>query len=259
MLIIVGMCLFCIAPLPAQNRPCVYDAERPTLEHARVSFRSLDYLCAERELQDLLRQPDLGLKAKADAHVLMAAVYYVMLDDERERRSKALEQFRAAFREYRDWKGDLDISSTEFFDLMQEARRDVDIERGGGQSSGSIPVHVSKETASPTYAWVGSGLLAVSAGIFIYGTALANDRWDKYESDPDHPQDLYDSYKSANNLRNISGIATIVTGVAAGYLWLKYLSSDTPASPYSTHVESGAENMLYVYPSANGIELIFCF
>ena len=75
---------------------CPYDKEAPTLAHARQTFKALNYNCAEMEINDLLKQPDLSLEEKADAHVLMAAVYYAKLKDSKEKQTKVVEQFAKA-------------------------------------------------------------------------------------------------------------------------------------------------------------------
>jgi len=107
---------------------CPYDKESPDLEHARQTFKALNYSCAELELNDLLAKPGLSLEEKADAHVLMAAVYYAKLKDSKEKKSKVIEQFAKAFRSYASWSGDLDIKSTEFISMMEQAKTLVDAE-----------------------------------------------------------------------------------------------------------------------------------
>lgn len=130
---LVVLCSFAVTTfLPvtlfAQAPDCPYDRAKPNLDHARISFKSLNYRCAEQEIEDLLKAPNLSIQDKADAHILMAAVYYAMLKDSTDKRARILEQFKAAFTAYRNWRGELDISSTEFIDLMNEAQKQVDLE-----------------------------------------------------------------------------------------------------------------------------------
>lgn len=127
LLCFLQMTLFSAAG-PIRAADCPYDADNPSLDNARISFRSLNYTCAEQEILDLLNKADLTIEDKADAHVLLAAVYYAKLKNDKDKRSRVIEQFKAAFQAYRDWRGDLDISSTEFFDMMQEAQAQVDQE-----------------------------------------------------------------------------------------------------------------------------------
>jgi len=116
------------AGIMAQVNSCGYDPVSPDLEHARQNFRALNYRCAEQEIQDLLRQETVDIEDKANAHVLLAAVYYAMLKNDQEKRQKVVGQFSAAFRAYQDWTGDLDIKSSEFAAMMEEARIKVEQE-----------------------------------------------------------------------------------------------------------------------------------
>jgi len=60
----------------------------------------------------------------------MAAVYYAILKDSSEKRNAVIDQFKAAFKANRNWKGELDIISPEFSGMMKEARNQVDSEKG---------------------------------------------------------------------------------------------------------------------------------
>ncbi|MBN1211622.1 MAG: hypothetical protein JXA92_03515 [candidate division Zixibacteria bacterium] len=112
----------------AQSGDCAYDKNKPSLESARISFKSLNYQCAENEIQDFLMLDNVSIEDKASAHVLLAAVYYAMVKNHNEKRDRVLNQFKEAFRSYREWAGELDISSTEFIDLMKKAQELVDEE-----------------------------------------------------------------------------------------------------------------------------------
>jgi hypothetical protein len=114
--------------LAAETPPCPYDRAKPTLDSARISFKSLNYKCAEQEILDVLTNPNLTIEEKADAHVLLAAVYFAMLKNDTEKRDRVIAQFKEAFKAYREWKGELDISSTEFIDMMKQAQDQVDRE-----------------------------------------------------------------------------------------------------------------------------------
>jgi sensor c-di-GMP phosphodiesterase-like protein len=113
----------------AQIPGCQYDSNAPSLENARKNFKSLNYKCAEAELNDLLKVPSLDLEEKSNAHILMAAVYYAMLKDDSEKRKVVMDQFKAAFLAYREWKGELDIKSPEFMEMMKEAQDQVDAQK----------------------------------------------------------------------------------------------------------------------------------
>lgn len=128
----------------AQTSPCPYDRAKPTLESARISFKSLNYRCAEQEIQDVLKNPALSIEDKADAHVLLAAVYFAMLKNDTEKRNRVIDQFKEAFKAYREWKGELDISSTEFIDMMKQAQEQVDKE-----AAAAPPVTTTTTTTPP--------------------------------------------------------------------------------------------------------------
>jgi hypothetical protein len=117
-----------IGVLAQEAIDCPYDKDAPSLEHARQTFKGLNYNCAEMEINDVLKDESLTLEEKADAHVLMAAVYYAKLKDSKEKRNKVIEQFAIAFRSYADWSGDVDIKSPEFLSMMEHAKSLVDAE-----------------------------------------------------------------------------------------------------------------------------------
>lgn len=110
----------------AQVPTCNYDRDNPHIKHARQTFKSLNYNCAELEVKDLLEDKTIELQARADAHILLASIYYAKLRDTDEKEKKVVEQFVAAFRAFRNWRGDLDIKSTEFAMLMARAQDIVD-------------------------------------------------------------------------------------------------------------------------------------
>ncbi len=112
----------------AQGLDCGYGPAGPDLEHARQSFKALNYQCAEQEINDLLNNPNIDLELKANAHVLMAAVYYAKVRDTREKEKAVVDEFARAFRAYQDWQGDLDIKSSEFAAMMEKAKLMVEDE-----------------------------------------------------------------------------------------------------------------------------------
>ena len=130
----------------AQTPQCSYDRAKPTLESARISFKSLNYRCAEQEIQDVLTNPALSIEDKADAHILLAAVYFAMLKNDTEKRDRVIDQFKEAFKAYREWKGELDISSTEFIDMMKQAQEQVDKEAA---TAPPTTTEAPKETTTP--------------------------------------------------------------------------------------------------------------
>lgn len=110
----------------AQEVECPFDKANPTIDNARYNFKITNYDCAELELKTLLADEAIELQTKADAHVLLAAVYYAKIRNDEEKRNLVVEQFVAAFKSLRSWRGDLDIKSPEFVALMEQAQALVD-------------------------------------------------------------------------------------------------------------------------------------
>ncbi len=109
-----------------QTADCKYDRNNPTLENARKNFLALNYECAEQEINDFLKTEGLDIQKKADAHILLAEVYYAKVRNDSEKKEKVIEQFVAAFKAYREWRGELNITSSEFMNMMKEAQDMVD-------------------------------------------------------------------------------------------------------------------------------------
>ena len=184
----------------SQITECDYDRKSPSVESARGSFRIFDFQCAEQEIQDLLKQDALSLEEKASAHMLLAAVYFEMLQDDAQRRGKTLEQFKEAFRSYRDWRGDLDIQSPEFRAIMEDAKQDIQAEANvPTQTDGATetpvvtrPPHTGSESGkggSKKWLLIGLGAGAVGvAALVLAGGGGGNDNGDKTLPDfPSHP------------------------------------------------------------------------
>lgn len=126
LLVIYGHSLFLPNIAFGQESDCPFDADNPTLASARKSFLALNYICAEKELDLLLKSETLTTEERADAHVLLAEVYYAKVRNDKEKRDKVITQFVAAFNSYREWKGELNIKSPEFMGMMKEAQTMVD-------------------------------------------------------------------------------------------------------------------------------------
>ncbi|MEW6411717.1 MAG: hypothetical protein AB1483_04490 [Candidatus Zixiibacteriota bacterium] len=131
----------------AQTTDCSFDKSNPTIENARYNFRITNYDCAEQELQALLAQKDLDIQAKADAHVLLASVYYAKIRNNEEKQNLVIEQFVAAFQAFRNWRGDLDIKSPEFMAMMAQAQELVDKQE---DVEGAVKEEVAEEVAEAT-------------------------------------------------------------------------------------------------------------
>lgn len=161
----IGVCtLVCFIQMIAlsavtwgQAGECPYDRANPSLENARISFKSLDYRCAEQEILDFLDQENLSIEERADAHVLLAAVYYAKSKNDDEKRRLVVSQFKEAFRAYRDWRGELDISSSEFIEMMNEAKMLVDQEEEQKQEEEPVIAPEEEEEEEPVYAKPATG------------------------------------------------------------------------------------------------------
>jgi hypothetical protein len=167
----------------SQTDECGYDRQNPTLESARRSFQFFEFKCAEQEIQDVLKSEGLSLEEKANAHVLLAAVYFEMLQDDTRRRERIIEQFKEAFRSYRDWRGDLDIQSPEFRALMEEAKREIGTaESETGEETTEAPVVTrppiepseSQGGSSKKWIYIGLGVGAVGAAALLLGGGGGN-------------------------------------------------------------------------------------
>ncbi|MBD3299388.1 MAG: hypothetical protein GF341_12075 [candidate division Zixibacteria bacterium] len=156
----------------AQTVDCSFDEANPSIDNARTSFQIFDFQCAEAELQAVLQQESLSVEEKANAHMLLAAVYYEMFQDESERRAKILDQFKEAFTSYREWRGELDIQSPEFRELMEEARAAVEEERDESEPPviAREPVASSDQSDGGSKKWL---LIGLGAAVVVGGVALA--------------------------------------------------------------------------------------
>lgn len=112
--------------LAAQTTDCPYDRKAPSLAHARASFQEFDFICAEREVNDLLKSTSLDAGIRADAHALLAAILFQSLPDNQNRREKVIEELRRTYSLRPNWNGQPDVQTPAFRDLMAEAKRQVD-------------------------------------------------------------------------------------------------------------------------------------
>ncbi len=166
-----------IGVLAQESINCPYDKDAPTLDHARQTFKGLNYNCAEMEINDLLKDESLTLEEKANAHVLMAAVYYAKLKDSKEKRSKVIEQFAKAFRSYADWSGDVDIKSTEFLSMMEQAKSlvNTEIKTPDIDTLVAIPKFDSGEKKAWYTQWWAIGLGVGVVAIVLLGSGGGDD------------------------------------------------------------------------------------
>ena len=143
-LLVFGQALVLPQIVQAQTPDCPFDKENPTIDNARYNFKITNYDCAELELQALLADTSLVLQSKADAHVLLASVYYAKVRNNDQKRDLVIGQFVAAFKSLRSWRGDLDIQSPEFLAMMEQAQMLVD---EGADAEAAIKKEVKQEVA----------------------------------------------------------------------------------------------------------------
>jgi hypothetical protein len=161
----------------AQAVDCNYDPASPSIENARKNFKITNYVCAEKELKDFLAQEDITLEDRANAHVLLASVYYAMMRDDEAKSQKVTEQFVAAFKAFRAWKGNVDIKSPEFLALMEKAKEMVDqesqVKKAALEQVPTAETMMPQETKSkPWYKkwWVlGLGVGVIAGAVVIAG------------------------------------------------------------------------------------------
>lgn len=108
--------------LIGQEPDCQYQTGHPTVANARRVFRSADLVCAEMELRELLDNDQVPGKTKADAHLLLASIYFVEDVDESLRRGKVKQELVALYLADRYWQGELEIRTSEFRKILADAR-----------------------------------------------------------------------------------------------------------------------------------------
>lgn len=108
--------------LVAREPICEYLSGQPALENARRIYRLAGLECAELELKELLAPAGVSRKTRADAHLLLASIYFVDEADDTSRRTKVKQELVALFIADRDWQGELEIRSPEFRKILADAR-----------------------------------------------------------------------------------------------------------------------------------------
>jgi len=128
--LIIALSLCALRSISAEEDHCDYDRNTPAIEHARSLYTNLEFKCAELEANDYLMKPGRSSKEKADAHLLLAAIYSYLYRDEGERVKKVRDQFRMAFDVCPDWHGVPDKITRSFIVMMEDVRNEVLAEQG---------------------------------------------------------------------------------------------------------------------------------
>ena len=183
---------FCSAFLPgavlADNGVCSFERENrsPSIESARLSIKTPDLKCAEKELLSFLEIPDISNEEKATAHILLGQVYFELVNKEK-KREKTLKEFEDGFRAYLEWTGSLEIKRTELQTLLEEAKQRVELEIEAQKSDSLLIIDKGK----PWYKkwWViGSGVGVVAlAAVFLAGGGSDDNGDPVVDTIPDFP------------------------------------------------------------------------
>ncbi len=114
--------IFGSVSLLAQDSECTYSETTPSIQSARTTFRAAGLNCAEKELNELLALQNISRQEKADAHLLLASVYFIKEPDANARRHRVKKELVAMYMADRRWQGQLEIVSSEFRTLLKDAR-----------------------------------------------------------------------------------------------------------------------------------------
>nr|MBN2276480.1 hypothetical protein [candidate division Zixibacteria bacterium] len=169
-----------------QTTDCGYDPGQPSLTNARKSFLALNYKCAEQELEAYLKLENISIEDRANAHVLLAEVYYARVRDNDEKRDMVMEQFVAAFQSYREWRGELNIKSPEFMSMMKDAQDLVDqggtkevVTPGSAETKTTPPAKVEGKKKPWYTKWWAIGLgVGIVAGVVVLAAGGSDDGGD---------------------------------------------------------------------------------
>lgn len=188
----------------AQDRPNI----REELMMAEGEYLTGNYARARDRLDGVLNTAEATDSQKFEAVVLQARCLTQLEDS-----TRAINAFTEALKINPAWRpGAEDLKEPELA-LFEQALAGFET----AQSLLALPPCPSKSTATvATVAFVASSVFYFAA------KGGADDRWDEYQSDPIHPDNLYDDYESAKSKQDIAMIATAATGLASGYLWFRY-------------------------------------
>jgi tetratricopeptide (TPR) repeat protein len=201
--------------------PNTAGADTETMLANAESYYSVgEYDAALVVLGEVLAGADIPAQQRLDAYVLQARCL-TQLDRATDARSAFLEALGINGK----WRPDpVLVASEDEIALFNEAL---------AQYEHSLPPPVppvavtEAQTArgcpSLTAPLVASGVLTVATIYFMATKAQAGDRWEEYAADPLHPDDLYAEYESALSGQKTAGAVSAACGVAAAYVWWKYI------------------------------------
>lgn len=170
--------------LSAQTAECDYPKGRPSIGHARQAYRAAELECAALELNDLLNRTDTPRAIKAEAHMILASVYYVSDEEPGTSRNSVKKELVEMFMADRYWQGRLEIQTADFRKLVNDAHElaewryrnspelaaeyDRSVERTDSLVADSIRIEESKPGQKKWYTkwWAigsGVGIIAMAA------------------------------------------------------------------------------------------------
>jgi tetratricopeptide (TPR) repeat protein len=207
------------------------DAET-MLAEAESHYGVGEYEQALTVIDQVLIGTDTSAEQRLDAYVLKARCL-TQLD----RGTDAKSAYTAALGINDEWRPDaILMPDTNERELFEEALHEYQ----QSQSPATRPVAASKaptsrDCPSRTAPLIATGVLTAATIYFIVAKQQTGDRWDEYDADPLHRDDLYAEYESALSRQKTAGTVSVACGVVAGYVWWKYFKqhkncSDSGAS-----------------------------
>ncbi|MCB2230300.1 hypothetical protein KQH82_06265 [bacterium] len=159
----------------AQANNCTFDRQNPTLESARSSFGKLDYDCAREELLALLDIEGIQDNVAADAHGLLAAIYF---SDEGSRsfpvrKIVVQQELVNAIRLDSLWTGPLAINEELLRIWLEDARERVREERDQARQDSLAAISLQADSLSQSsrgflrYVLAAAGSAAIGVTIWL--------------------------------------------------------------------------------------------
>jgi hypothetical protein len=211
---------------------CDYDRSHPSLNSASGFMEELNWACARAELNDLLANTATSEHDKADAHVMLAIIYYRTIKEYAARSDSVLTEFLNALDKNPGITPRLDIDSLGliFSKAKDSAAHNLDF-----QNKKICLKYQHDRSVNRTLKLVtGIAFVGVATGFVVF-EGKSNSAYDRYKSSvsPDDIQSNWDDYNSNFKMRNV------MIGAAAGFalleaLWFKQAphKPDIDCKPY---------------------------
>lgn len=155
-----------------QMPECPFDREHPTLSSAYQLLNALNYLCAREELTAMLAIDSLAPEVRADVHMIIASINYVLLmETGNKQRTEVTQEMIEALRVNPEWNGTLEFDCPELQKWLAESRTKVAAELMEPDSTAKAP-----DTATAPIQkrkWWKSKWLLGGIGVVAAGTVTA--------------------------------------------------------------------------------------